>query len=173
MKVGVVCPYAFDAHGGVQDQVARIVGWLQDSGHEAWAVAPGSGGPEGTRHVGGFISVRANRSRAPISLNPLVVKRVAAAVDDAEVLDTAELANPQTRLPFHWARLRTLGGILDVVAASDQLEGGLTVGGIVHGSFWLSGKLIDEPGDEGKPGGFWRRLLRKRPPPGGPSGFFS
>ena len=90
MKIGVVCPYAFDAHGGVQDQVARIVGWLQESGHEAWAVAPGSGGPEGTRHVGGFVSVRANRSRAPISLNPMVVRRVAAAVDDADVVHIHE-----------------------------------------------------------------------------------
>ncbi len=98
VRVGVVCPYAFDAHGGVQDQVARIVGWLQSSGHEAWAVAPGSGGPEGTRHVGRFVSVRANRSRAPISLNPMVVKRVAAAVDDADVVHIHEPFMPLVSL---------------------------------------------------------------------------
>jgi len=98
MKVAVVCPYAFNAHGGVQDQVARIVGWLRDSGHEAWVVAPGSGGPEGTRHIGGFVPVRANRSRAPIALNPLVVKRVAAAVEDADVVHIHEPFMPMVSL---------------------------------------------------------------------------
>ncbi len=98
MKVAVVCPYAFDAHGGVQDQVARIVGWLRDSGHRAWAVAPGSGGPEGTRHVGRFISVRANRSRAPIALGPMVVNKVAAAVDDADVVHIHEPFMPLVSL---------------------------------------------------------------------------
>lgn len=98
MRVAVVCPYAFDAHGGVQDQVARIVSWLGVAGHEAWAVAPGSGGPEGTRHVGGYVSVRANRSRAPVALNPKVARRVAAAVDDAEVVHIHEPFMPLVSL---------------------------------------------------------------------------
>ncbi len=104
MKVAVVCPYAFDAHGGVQDQVARIVGWLRDSGHDAWAVAPGTGGPQGTRHVGGFVSVRANRSRAPIALNPVVIRRVAAAVDDADVVHIHEPFMPFVSLGAVLAR---------------------------------------------------------------------
>lgn len=94
MKVAVVCPYAFDAHGGVQDQVARIVRWLREGGHQAWAVAPGSGGPDGTRHVGRYRSLPANRSRAPISLDPRVGKRVAAAVDDADVVHIHEPLMP-------------------------------------------------------------------------------
>ena len=98
MKVAVVCPYAFDAHGGVQDQVARIVHWLRDDGHESWAVAPGSGGPEGTRHVGGFVSVRANRSKAPVALNPMVIKRVSAAVADADVVHIHEPFMPMVSL---------------------------------------------------------------------------
>jgi phosphatidylinositol alpha-mannosyltransferase len=98
VKVAVVCPYAFDAHGGVQDQVARIVDWLRRDGHEAWAVAPGSDGPEGTRHVGGFVSVRANRSKAPIALNPMVIKRVSAAVADADVVHIHEPFMPMVSL---------------------------------------------------------------------------
>jgi phosphatidylinositol alpha-mannosyltransferase len=98
VKVAVVCPYAFDAHGGVQDQVARIVGWLRADGHEAWAVAPGSNGPEGTRHVGGFVSVRANRSKAPVALNPMVLKRVATAVADADVVHIHEPFMPMVSL---------------------------------------------------------------------------
>lgn len=83
-------PYAFDAHGGVQDQVARLVRWLGEAGHEAWAVAPGSGGPAATRHVGGVVSIPTNRSRAPISVDPRVVARVRQAIGDADVAHVHE-----------------------------------------------------------------------------------
>jgi len=98
MKVAVVSPYAFDAHGGVQDQVARIVAWLARRGHQAWAVAPGSGGPDGTRHVGGFVSWPANRSRAPIALAPTVPRRVGRAVADADVVHIHEPFMPMVSL---------------------------------------------------------------------------
>ena len=52
MKVAVVSPYSFDSPGGVQEQVSALVAWLNRTAHDAWAVAPGSGGPDGTRHVG-------------------------------------------------------------------------------------------------------------------------
>lgn len=90
MRVAVVCPYAFDAPGGVQDQVTRIVRWLNDAGHTAWAVAPGSGGPEGTRSVGSFKSLSVNRSRAPVSIDPRAIKRVGEAVADADVVHIHE-----------------------------------------------------------------------------------
>ncbi len=90
MRIAVVSPYDLDAPGGVQDQVVSLVSWLRDDGHEAWAVAPGCGGPDGTRHVGGVVSVPVNRSRAPITLNPAVVRRVAAAVSDADVVHVHE-----------------------------------------------------------------------------------
>ncbi len=98
MKVAVVCPYAFDAPGGVQDQAARIVRWLRAGGHEAWAVAPGSGGPQGTRHVGAYRPIRANRSVAPIAVDPRVVRRVAAAVADADVVHVHEPFMPMVSL---------------------------------------------------------------------------
>jgi phosphatidylinositol alpha-mannosyltransferase len=98
MKVAVVCPYAFEAHGGVQDQVARIVRWLRDGGHEAWAVAPGSGGPDGTRHVGRFRNLPANRSKAPISLDLRMRGKVAAAVEDADVVHVHEPFMPMVSL---------------------------------------------------------------------------
>lgn len=135
MKVGVVCPYAFDAHGGVQDQVARIVGWLQESGHEAWAVAPGSGGPEGTRHVGGFVSLRANRSRAPISLNPMVVKRVAAAVDDADVVHIHEPFMPLVSLGAALADTPPKVGTF-------HADPGRMVRGLYRGGGWLLRRVV-------------------------------
>ena len=90
MRVAVVSPYALDAPGGVQDQVVRLVRWLREAEHDAWAVAPGGGGPEGTRHIGRWRSVRANRSKAPIALNPRVVSRTAAAVADAAVIPSPD-----------------------------------------------------------------------------------
>ena len=90
MKVAVVCPYAFDSPGGVQDQVRRIVSWLCDEGHVAWAVAPGEGGPPGTRSVGGFQEIRANRSRAPITLDPRAASAVAKATAEADVVHVHE-----------------------------------------------------------------------------------
>jgi phosphatidylinositol alpha-mannosyltransferase len=98
MKVAVVSPYDLAAPGGVQDQVLGIVRELRELGHEAWAVAPGSGGPEGTRHVGRTVRIPANRSRAPISLSPRTPARVRAAVGTADVVHVHEPLMPMTSL---------------------------------------------------------------------------
>ncbi|HSG80066.1 MAG TPA: glycosyltransferase family 4 protein [Acidimicrobiia bacterium] len=94
MRVAVVSPYAFEAPGGVQDQVTRLVRWLLEEGHEAWAVGPGRAGPAGTRHVGGVVSVPTNRSRAPISVDPRVVGRIREAVEGADLVHVHEPLMP-------------------------------------------------------------------------------
>ena len=78
--------------------MVRLVRWLREAEHDAWAVAPGGGGPEGTRHIGRWRSVRANRSKAPIALNPRVVSRTAAAVADADVVHLHEPFMPMVSL---------------------------------------------------------------------------
>lgn len=98
MKIALVCPYAFEAHGGVQDQVTRLVRWLGAAGHHAWAVAPGDAGPPGTVSVGSWRSVRGNRSAAPISVDPRVIRRVADAVADADVVHVHEPFMPMVSL---------------------------------------------------------------------------
>lgn len=98
MRVAVVCPYDLAAPGGVQDQVVSIVEWLRDRGHDAWAVAPGEAGPTETHHVGGIVSVPANRSRAPIALDPRVVTRVRAAIREADVIHIHEPLMPVVSL---------------------------------------------------------------------------
>lgn len=90
MKVAVVSPYDLAAPGGVQDQVRNLVAWLREEGHDAWPIAPGSGGPVGTRYVGGSLEVPANRSRAPIGLTPGARPRLAAAIGDADVVHVHE-----------------------------------------------------------------------------------
>ena len=74
----MVCPYAMDRPGGVQDQAA-------------WLVAPGTaGGPSGTVHLGETVGVRTNRSVAPIRLARGTRKAVAAAVAGADVIHIHE-----------------------------------------------------------------------------------
>jgi phosphatidylinositol alpha-mannosyltransferase len=96
--VAVVSPYDLGAKGGVQDQVIALVEGLAADGHEAWAVAPGTGGPAGTRHVGGVVSVPANRSRAPISVDPMAMRRVRAAIAGADVVHVHEPLMPAVSL---------------------------------------------------------------------------
>lgn len=98
MKVAVVCPYGLEAPGGVQNQVVSLVEWLRAQGDEAWVVAPGTGGPEGTRHVGSTSSLPVNRSRAHLALDPRVLRRVGGAIDDAEVVHVHEPFQPLVSL---------------------------------------------------------------------------
>lgn len=103
MRVALVCPYDLGAVGGVQGQVVSLVSWLEEAGHEAWAVAPGTGGPPGTRHVGRAVSVPANRSRAPITLHPGAFRRVGEAVAGADVVHVHEPLVPMAGPAALWA----------------------------------------------------------------------
>lgn len=41
MRIGLVCPYSFEAAGGVQNHVLGLAGWLQSNGHDVALLAPG------------------------------------------------------------------------------------------------------------------------------------
>lgn len=58
------------------------------------------------------------------------------------VVAAGERVNPFSNAPFVWARLQVPGGEVDVVADPDlALQGRPTVGGVVDGLFWLSGRI--------------------------------
>lgn len=57
------------------------------------------------------------------------------------VLETAMLTNPFTHCAFRWARIRTLGGEVDVIADPEIVKGRIVQDGVVRGPFWLSGRL--------------------------------
>jgi len=57
------------------------------------------------------------------------------------VLNTALRINPVTKSEFIWAKVQTYGGVFDVVADPLMVNGAVVEGGIVRGSFWLSGRL--------------------------------
>jgi hypothetical protein len=68
------------------------------------------------------------------------------AILTGRVLNTALRVNPVTKSEFLWAKVQTFGGVFDVVADPLIVNGAVVEGGIVHGSFWLSGRLRDDDG---------------------------
>lgn len=50
--------------------------------------------------------------------------------------------NEATGQPFHWALVESLGGSFDVVVDPELLDTEPKVGGVVSGSFWLSGLVL-------------------------------
>lgn len=65
----------------------------------------------------------------------------ATAIFTGHVLKTDERTNRLTGKPFRWALVRTLGGVFDVVIDPTLLDQTPTAGGLLSGSFWLSGRL--------------------------------
>jgi len=78
MKVALVCPYDWSAHGGVRAHVGALAAWLADR-HDVRVFAPAS-------ELAGFrdpwlvplgrpIGIPYNRSVAPVALSPLAARR--------------------------------------------------------------------------------------------------
>lgn len=89
MRIAVVCPYGFDAPGGVQSIVLDLVRRLRSEGDDAFAVGPRMPEDLGI-DVGGSISLPGNGSNVPVALNPLVRGRVRRALSDADVVHVHE-----------------------------------------------------------------------------------
>ena len=53
------------------------------------------------------------------------------------------LTNEESSLDFHWAEVESYGGIFDVVIDPAILKNDPRVGGVISGSFWLSGQLTE------------------------------
>jgi hypothetical protein len=86
----------------------------------------------------------------------------AMALLSATVGDTRELANGWTGQRFRWARASLLGGELDIVADPEIVEGEPVAGGVVDGTFWLSGRLPATPRTDGaEASSRWSRWFRR------------
>ncbi len=66
----------------------------------------------------------------------------ARAIFAGHVLATDEKINELTGRAFYWALVETFGGAYDVVIDRNLLPGVPAVGGVISGSFWLSGRII-------------------------------
>jgi hypothetical protein len=69
----------------------------------------------------------------------------AMAVFTGHVVESALRTNSLTGREYAWAAVESLGGAYDVVAARELLSAAPPAGAVVMGSFWLSGRLLDEP----------------------------
>ena len=72
------------------------------------------------------------------------------------IQETKERVNSMTNRPFRWVSVRTVAGVFDVVADPELVAAPIAVGGVLAGSFWLSGRI------KGRETAGSRRVLRKR-----------
>lgn len=113
-RIGLVCPYSFDAPGGVQNHVLGLAGWLSGQGHRVAVLGPGAPddralGAAGLvrgqfTSTGGAVPVHWNGSVARISFNPLVASRVRTwlARTQPEVVHVHEPIIPSVSLLALW-----------------------------------------------------------------------
>ena len=80
--MGLVCPYALDVPGGVQNQVLGLAAHLRGAGHDVRVLAPGGLPDEADgldpahfTSTGAAVGVRYNGSVAPVALGPLAAAR--------------------------------------------------------------------------------------------------
>jgi hypothetical protein len=85
----------------------------------------------------------------------------AIALFTGHVVETEELTNGWTGERFRWARVRTLGGEVDVVADPEIVEGTPIAGGVIEGTFWLSGQLPAADTPQPARRSRWSRLRRR------------
>ncbi|MCA5894026.1 glycosyltransferase family 4 protein [Isoptericola sp. NEAU-Y5] len=79
MRVGIVCPYSFDAPGGVQFHVRDLAEALQELGHEVSVLAPADEDtpvPQVVTPAGRAVAVRYNGSVARLAFGPRAARRV-------------------------------------------------------------------------------------------------
>ena len=96
MRVGIVCPYSFDAPGGVQIHVRDLAQALQGRGHQVSVLAPADEDtaiPEVVTSAGRAIAVRYNGSVARLSFGPRMAARVRRWVE-AHNFDVLHLHEP-------------------------------------------------------------------------------
>jgi phosphatidylinositol alpha-mannosyltransferase len=82
LRVGLVCPYSFDFHGGVQNQVIGFARYLSARGHEPYVLGPGelppwsAQGLENVSSAGAAVPIPYNGSVARVNFGPLSAARV-------------------------------------------------------------------------------------------------
>ncbi len=108
MRVGLVCPYSFDVHGGVQSHVRDLAAALQGLGHDAAVLAPGEQSADLPGYVtttGRTVAMPYNGSVARVSFGPLVAGRVRRWLVDGrfDLVHIHEPATPSVSVLALWA----------------------------------------------------------------------
>jgi phosphatidylinositol alpha-mannosyltransferase len=102
VKILLVCPYDWEAPGGVQVHVRQLAAELRERGHRSIVVAPGSrtSSDEGVRIVGRPVRVPYGGTVAPISFSPGSWRRIRSAMRsfDPDVIHVHEPLTPSTSM---------------------------------------------------------------------------
>jgi len=102
VKILLVCPYDWEAPGGVQVHVRQLAAELRERGHRAIVLAPGSrtSSDDGVRIVGRPVRVPYGGTVAPISFSPGSWKRIRSAMGafDPDVIHVHEPLTPSTSM---------------------------------------------------------------------------
>jgi phosphatidyl-myo-inositol alpha-mannosyltransferase len=151
LRVGMVCPYSFDAPGGVQNHVLGLARYLRQTGHRPCVLAPGELGRataaleiEDFASAGAAMPVPYNGSVARVNFGPLSAARVHRWLREGEfdLIHIHEPVTPSISLLALWAaeapvvatfhtatpRSRSMqlaGGVLR--AAIEKIEAGIAV----------------------------------------------
>ena len=108
MKIGVVCPYAWDIPGGVQNHVRDLAVHLIRLGHEVSVLAPADDEaslPAYVTHAGRAVPVPYNGSVARVNFGFLSAARVRRWLHDGgfDVLHVHEPSSPSLSMLACWA----------------------------------------------------------------------
>ncbi len=97
MKVGLVCPYDVDVHGGVQRHVLELAETLRTGGDDVSVLAPGVPGNAGEdlTKIGPGLRVPFNGSIARVRMGPLSGRLVRTWLDEGE-FDVVHIHEPFT-----------------------------------------------------------------------------
>src|SRR5512132_2388023 len=102
VKILLVCPYDWEAPGGVQTHVRQLAAELRARGHQTSILAPGSRPSEdaGVRTVGRPVRVPYRGKVAPISFSPGSWRRIRSAMRsfDPDVIHAHEPLTPSTSM---------------------------------------------------------------------------
>ena len=125
-RIGLVCPYSWDAPGGVQSHVRDLARALQQRGYEVSVLAPGDEEPEEdfVEVVGRAVPIRYNGSVARLAFGPISTQRVRRWIVQGEfdLLHIHEPVAPSISLVACWAADGPMVGTFHMSS-----EGGLRV----------------------------------------------
>lgn len=108
MRVGMVCPYAFDVPGGVQYHVRDLTARLAEAGHDVAVLAPTTGEGELPSYLtssGRPVAVRYNGSVARLNFGPVTSARVSRWLEHGgfDLVHLHEPVTPSVSILALWA----------------------------------------------------------------------
>jgi phosphatidylinositol alpha-mannosyltransferase len=140
LRVGIVCPYSFDAPGGVQNHVLGLARYLRHAGHRPYVLAPGELGRategldvEDFASVGAAMPVRYNGSVARVNFGPLSAARVGRWLRQGkfDVLHIHEPITPSISLLALWTAEQPV--VATFHAATPRSRSMQLAGGVLRG----------------------------------------